>query len=287
MTAIRNWLGALLLGIGLMANAAAMPVVMHFTVSGFPAGAPTSPVTGTINWDASSLNADVNFIRSISLTLDGHTFTVPEVGYVNLAGAAYIGGVVGTVSGVNGGANDFFITWDPATLTPTYFAYGSAARSGVWDSTQFDSFSIAEGTSWNIVYAPVPPSTPVPTLSELGLLILALVMAMAAAVYLRKKGASKTLASVAFLSALVLGGFSGDKLIGNARALPTPAMTNPAGGTLSFGYTGQLAIPNVSGVSQTIISITPIALPTTSPTCVVGLVVPAGGQCYISDAYEA
>jgi hypothetical protein len=145
--------------------------------------------------------------------------------------------------------------------------------------------SAAEVTQWTIVYAPTPPSTPVPTLSEWGLLILAVVMAMAAAVYLRKKGASKTLASVAFLSALVLGGFSGDKLIGNARALPTPAMTNPAGGTLSFGYTGQLAIPNISGVSQTIVSITPTVLVATpGPTCVVGLVVPAGGQCYISDA---
>jgi hypothetical protein len=148
------------------------------------------------------------------------------------------------------------------------------------------SVASAQATEWTIVYAPVPPSTPVPALSEWGLLILAVVMAIAAAVYLRKKGASKTLASVALLSALVLGGFSGDKLIGNAWAPPPIAMNNPAGGTLSFSYSSwmDLGIPNMSGVAQRIVSITPPSYPTPdSPTCVDGLVVPAGGQCYIAD----
>jgi hypothetical protein len=282
MTAIRNWLATLVLGIGLMANVAAMPVAMHFTVSGFANSPPTSPVTGTINWDAPSLNADVTSIRSITLTLGGHTYTVPEVGYVNISGASYIGGVVDTISGVVGAKDDFFITWDPSTLTPQFFVYSTSGNGTVWFSTQFDSFSIAEGTSWRIAYAPAT-STPVPTLSEWGLTFLAIAIAMVAVVALRRKASNKTLASIALLSALVLGAFSGDKLIGNAWA-PPPAMDQPAGGTVNVDYSGTVGILNNSGVEQTIISITPtVAISTPSPTCAVNLVVPAGGQCYVAD----
>src|SRR5665647_1975498 len=91
------------------------------------------------------------------------------------------------------------------------------------------SVAAAQETLWTIVYAPATPaSTPasIPTLSEWGILILSVLMVVAAVVYLRKKAGNKTLASVALISALVLGGFAGDKVIGKANAIVTPVMSN-------------------------------------------------------------
>ena len=147
------------------------------------------------------------------------------------------------------------------------------------------SVASAQETLWTIVYAPATPASSIPTLSEWGMLILSVLMVVAAVVSLRKKAGNKTLASVALLSALVLGGFAGDKVIGSANAIVTPVMSNPAGGTISnYFYDGiDFAISNTSGVAQMIVSITPTVLvPTTSPTCTTNLVVPAGGSCYIA-----
>ena len=141
-------------------------------------------------------------------------------------------------------------------------------------------------TLWTIVYAPATPASSIPTLSEWGMLILSVLMVVAAVVSLRKKAGNKTLASVALLSALVLGGFAGDKVIGSANAItPAPVMSNPAGGTITpFYYDGtELPVTNTSGVAQMIVSITPtVPVSTTSPTCTTNLVVPAGGSCYIA-----
>jgi len=139
-------------------------------------------------------------------------------------------------------------------------------------------------TLWTIVYAPATPAS-IPTLSEWGMLILSVLMVVAAVVSLRKKAGNKTLASVVLLSALALGGFAGDKVIGNANAVIFAGMSNPAGGTISnMPYDGtDFAIPNTSGVAQMIVSITPtVPVPTASPTCTTNLVVPAGGSCYIA-----
>jgi hypothetical protein len=151
------------------------------------------------------------------------------------------------------------------------------------------SVASAQETLWTIVYAPATPaSTPasIPTLSEWGMLILSVLMVVAAVVSLRKKAGNKTLASVALLSALVLGGFAGDKVIGSANAIIlAPVMSNPAGGTIPpFNYDGiELPVTNTSGVAQMIVSITPtVPVSTTSPTCTTNLVVPAGGSCYIA-----
>ena len=145
--------------------------------------------------------------------------------------------------------------------------------------------SAATTTLWTIVYAPATPAS-IPTLSEWGMLILSVLMVVAAVVSLRKKAGNKTLASVALLSALVLGGFAGDKVIGSANAIIlAPVMSNPAGGTIPpFNYDGiELPVTNTSGVAQMIVSITPtVPVPTTSPTCTTNLVVPAGGSCYIA-----
>lgn len=139
-------------------------------------------------------------------------------------------------------------------------------------------------TQWSIVYAPAI-ATGIPTLSEWGLLILALVVGVAAVLALRKKVASKTLASVALVCALALGVVMGERVIGSASADLLAAMTNPAGGTIpAFIYDGtSLGIPNSSGVDQRVLNITPtVPVATTSPTCVANLVVATGNSCYIA-----
>jgi hypothetical protein len=147
LNTIRNWLGALMLFIGLMANAAAMPVVMHFTFSGFYGSPPTTPVTGTITWDAPSLNDNINYIASITLTLGGHTYTVPEVGYYNNAPYGIIGGVVHGPQSASAGTDDFLLMWNRSTLQPQDFTYGTASTAQLWSAETFNSFSITEGVT--------------------------------------------------------------------------------------------------------------------------------------------
>lgn len=140
--------------------------------------------------------------------------------------------------------------------------------------------------AWTIVYA--PDSTGIPTLSEWGMLTLSALIAVAAVAFLRKKVGSKTLMSIAFLCALVLGGVMGNRVMGEAQAAsctaPSP-MSSSTGGTLSFTSCDG-AVTNTSGVAQRIISISPASADTTpnTPTCAQNLVVPAGQSCYISAA---
>ena len=153
-------------------------------------------------------------------------------------------------------------------------------------------------TAWTISYAPVTPAS-VPTLSEWGLLVLALVMAVGTAWSLHKKAGRGTTAVLALATALVLGTVTGQDVVGRAEALPLPAPTlSLAGGgtTEPFSYWASvnpdqgLAITNTSGVPQRITAITltvnslpatPDA-PTNSPQCTVGLVLPAGQSCYVT-----
>jgi YVTN family beta-propeller protein len=126
-------------------------MTMRFTASGFPpstgAAAPNDPVTGTIVWDAASPTSDIDGLRAITLTLDGHTYSVPEIGYYTASGWGVIGALSNYVSGIGSGTNDFYIVWNKANRSPITFAYASASRSGVWETKQFDSFSIEPTSS--------------------------------------------------------------------------------------------------------------------------------------------
>jgi hypothetical protein len=146
-----------------------------------------------------------------------------------------------------------------------------------------NSVALAQSTQWDITYAPVTPAS-IPTLTEWTLLLLALMLGVAAFVSLRKKVAHKTLASVALVCTLALGGVLGDKVMESANA-NFVGMNNPAGGTVpTFPYDGNsLGVPNTSGVAQRIISISPtVSVLTTSPTCTTNLIVPPSTSCYIA-----
>lgn len=135
--------------------ASAIPVTMQFTVSGFVGlgSPPTDPVTGQIVWDAASAISTINSLTSISLAIDGHTYTLGEVGFMSPYGAFtgtdnLIGGTINGVNSMVGGTDDFYIAWDPVTENPIYFSYDtSSSLASLFGSQNFTSFSITEGNA--------------------------------------------------------------------------------------------------------------------------------------------
>jgi hypothetical protein len=130
--------------------------MMHFEVTGFPVSngnpPPTDPVTGTIVWEAAGIRDPIQSFDSISMTLDGHSYSVDEIG-VPPPGYPITGGLIGgTTNQVYRVANytdDFWIRWNTNSLTPFDFTYASSRRSGIWyvsinSAVNFTEFSITE-----------------------------------------------------------------------------------------------------------------------------------------------
>lgn len=134
-----------------------------------------------------------------------------------------------------------------------------------------------------IVYAPA--ATAVPTLSQWGMLLLAVLLAMAA-VYMGRKPGNRLLSGLLVVAALGMGVQGAP--VGNVQAIPVPTMANNTGGTVDLSELGGLLIDvPVNGhpsIPMQIISVTPPSSPTTStPTCAVGLIVQPGQTCYYSE----
>jgi hypothetical protein len=137
-------------------NSLASTFYTSFTVGGFPSSngdaAPNDPVSGTILWAAPDIHSDIQSFVSISLTLDGHNYSVSELSYFRLGSPTTWNGVGGTIDGPSAVENltdDFFITWDSASLQPVEFFYSSSKRSGIWSANTvhnpnaFQSFTVA------------------------------------------------------------------------------------------------------------------------------------------------
>lgn len=137
---------ALILLFALVGPASAVPITLQFTASGFPTGAPTDPVTGTIVYEAASVTADIESLTSIDLVIDGHSYLVGETVFQSPFGAGYsiIGGAP-TASGLQGGTNDFWIFFSQSSATPVNFNYSSSnTPDSFWLTTNFTQFSITE-----------------------------------------------------------------------------------------------------------------------------------------------
>lgn len=131
-----------------------------------------------------------------------------------------------------------------------------------------------------IVYAPA--ATAVPTLSQWGMLVLAVLLA-AAAVYTGRRSGSRLLSGLLMLTAIGVG-VQGTP-VGSVQAIPVPTMVVSTGGTIDLSELGgpinNLPIQGHPSVPMQILSVTPPSDPTTSqPTCTVGLVVSPGQTCY-------
>ena len=154
-----------------------------------------------------------------------------------------------------------------------------ATRMGaVLSSALLGSHALAQ----SITYAPA--STSVPTVSEWGLMLMSVVLAVAAWLVLRRQN-SKALMAWAMVASLALAIGGSGRWISEAWAIPSPSMTNNNGGTLDlsvFSGGGEFPINGNQNIPMRIVDLTPTSLSTTgTPTCAVGLVVPYGGVCYV------
>lgn len=124
-----------------LASGHASSITLEFSATAFsPGGAPTSPVTGTIVWDAATPNAPIDSLTSISLTIAGHAYSVAEIGFQDMGSDIFaIGGTIEGVSTVRSNTDDFVIFWDPSLLLPSAFLYATATSS-TYRSFQFTRF---------------------------------------------------------------------------------------------------------------------------------------------------
>ena len=128
-----------------LASGHASSITLEFSATAFsPGGAPTSPVTGTIVWDAATPNSPIDSLTSISLTIAGHAYSVAEIGFQDMGSDIFaIGGTIEGVSAVRPNTDDFAIFWDSSILLPSAFLYTTATTTTTtYRSFQFTSFDI-------------------------------------------------------------------------------------------------------------------------------------------------
>lgn len=125
-----------------------MPITVTFTATDIVAlvgsgAAPDDPVSGTVFYDALSINAPIDSMTSISLTISGHSYALAEIGFVNeVGGVTYVGGLVDGVTGSGNFEDDFLLGWDTASLVPLIFLYATVGSSGIWIASQFSQFDV-------------------------------------------------------------------------------------------------------------------------------------------------
>ncbi len=120
--------------------------------------APLDPVSGSIIYDATSINSEISSLISIDLTIGSYAFILTEIDfkYSSNSDESAIGGISGAggVGSITSGTNDFSLIWIKDTQAPVSFAYSISGDNNqyndIWKTRTFESFSI------------VPEDTPVP-----------------------------------------------------------------------------------------------------------------------------
>jgi hypothetical protein len=106
--------------------ARALPFTVSFTASGFGAGAPADPVSGSFVYEAASITGPILTLDAINLTIAGFTYSLANVSFNASAPTdETIGGTVNGVSVVGSGTNDFFLQFNGVTATPIDFGYAT------------------------------------------------------------------------------------------------------------------------------------------------------------------
>lgn len=131
-----------------------------------------------------------------------------------------------------------------------------------------------------VQYGPVD-AVSVPTLSQWGMIVMAMLLAMAALIAVHKNAKSKTVLSVSLGAAALLGAGLGHQVIGDAWSLPSPSMNTATGGTVSLpSNIGVIPVQNTTLVPLKIIGVTPAdAQNSSTTTCDPGVIVAPGGSC--------
>jgi hypothetical protein len=134
--------------------------IMRFSVTIFqndgPGGAvPTDPVTGTITYEAAGINDPIQSFDSINMTINGHSYTTPEIGFYQYDTPDdwyMISGLTGGIGALYSGTDDFLIRWYSDSLTPLDFIYTSDGVDGAFISAVY--FNPASFTSFTIDAVP-------------------------------------------------------------------------------------------------------------------------------------
>ena len=137
---MKNLLLALLFLAPLTAHA--VPITVQFTADTF--FVPHSPVTGTVVYDAASTTDLIDSLISIDLNIDGHTYSLGEVGFAPLGtDTQQIYGLLNGTSTVIS-SDDFSLTWELTTLIPEFFFFTTASSTETWVASQdgFTQFSV-------------------------------------------------------------------------------------------------------------------------------------------------
>lgn len=137
---INRLLPPLFLLFALVGPASAIPITLQFSASGFPAGAPQDPVTGTIVWEAASVTAPIESLTSIDLMIDGHIYNLAEVGFLDTGGGVTtIGGIINGPNGWGPSTNDFFMYYRIPTSALEGFVYATANLSDTFGAANIQS----------------------------------------------------------------------------------------------------------------------------------------------------
>lgn len=128
-----------------------------------------------------------------------------------------------------------------------------------------------------------PDVASVPTLSEWGMIIMAMALACVAVYAMRKNAGSKTIMSFALSATALFSASMGNQIIKSAQSLPPPSMNTPTGGTVNLlSNIGVRPVQNTTQVPLKIIGVTPggaQSSPTT--TCDPGVIVAPGSSCNV------
>lgn len=182
-------------GIALAAPAAAQTIV-----SGENLPTTTGPVTFAGSSFRATVTGTVTTIRvrpRAAGTTDLYLYNGPNTGAANAAGTPAVTqlGVTLTDRSVLGGFDEFVLTTPlPVTAGSTYaFAFGagtftrnSGAGNTYADGVAFVSGTSSQGSDWTFEVVQVP-AAPVPTLSEWAMILLGLMLAGGAAIYIQRR----------------------------------------------------------------------------------------------------
>lgn len=149
---------ALVLSLLVAVPAQATPILVSFEASSIVAiagpiiPAPQVTVSGSILYDAASATSDIGSLLAISLTIDGHVYTVGELAFDSSTNTQGIGGAANGVNGLGAGP-DFFITWDQLSLTPGSFFYTASSGITVFSGplTRFSVTAVPEPATLALV----------------------------------------------------------------------------------------------------------------------------------------
>jgi hypothetical protein len=138
-----SMLAFILLSVGGVAPARAIPITVSFQATGFTGVGipPADPVVGSIVYDAASTTSNINSLTSINLTIAGHTYTLAELDFASVSPNQFIEALTNHTTLVRGN-NNFVLSWMTPLLNNPFFQYSAPGASDIYLSKDFTQFSV-------------------------------------------------------------------------------------------------------------------------------------------------